>query len=551
MNILITNHRTTMKRLLIFGFCSIFASFCFAQLNNNGASIHVSSGSYIYTDLDVKNTSSGTLTNDGTITTTSNFSNETSATSSGSGNYTVSGDWTNSATFTADNSTVVFDGATASNITSGSNAFHTVEVNKDAGVDVNLVDDASVSNALNFTSDNNKVNLGANNLTVGTAASISGADATDYIVTGSTGYLKKEQLSGSFDFPVGYDNATYNPISVTQAGTADNLSVRCLQNVLENGTTGTALTDDAADASWEVLEDVAGGSDITLTAQWAASDELGVFDRTSSTIYQYETSWTPGTFGAASGADPYTQTRSGITSLGVFAVGGASLEGGVLVDISAFLQGPYNNAGGMDDDLRSSGYLPTDEPYAGFGYTHVFRGGGEAVAASVLAITGTSAVIDWVFIELRDSGDNTNVVATRSALLLADGTITDLDGTSALTFDGVSDGDYYVALKHRNHLGIMTPAANTLSRTATVIDFSGGNTYGGTNVQKLLPDGNYGLYSADVDASGSINAADRSETWNNRNTTGYIQADATLDGSCNAADRSETWNNRNKATAIP
>ena len=216
-----------------------------------------------------------------------------------------------------------------------------------------------MSNALNFTNTNNKVNIGANNLSIGSAATVTGTSSDNYVVTASTGYMIKEQLSGSFEFPVGYDNATYNPLSVAQAGTADDIWVRCMQNVLENGTTGTAYADDVADASWELQEATAGGSDLTLTAQWSASDELGIFDRTNASLYQYETAWTPGTFGASSGTDPYSQSRSGITAGGVFAVAGASLEGGVLVDISAFLQGPYNGAASMDDDLRASNYLPT------------------------------------------------------------------------------------------------------------------------------------------------------------------------------------------------
>ena len=493
------------------------------------------------------------MTNEGTITTTANFTNESSANTTGAGTYEVHGDWTNSSTFTASTSKVVFAGAAASNVTSGGNSFYDVDINKDSGSDVNLLSAASVSNSLNFTSDNNKINIGANNLSIGSTATINGADATDYVVTGSTGYLVKEAQSGSFQFPVGYDNATYNPLTITQAGTADNLNVRCLQNLLEDGLTGTAVADDAADVSWEVQEDVVGGSDLTLTAQWAGSDELGTFDRTSSTVYQYETAWTAGTFSAASGADPYTQTGSGFTTGGVFAVAGASLEGGVLVDVSAFLEGPYNGAGGMTDGLRSSNYIPTTEPYTGLGFTHVFRGGGETIDAAVLTTTGTAAVIDWVFVELRDSGDPTTILATKSALLLADGTITDLDGTSALTFDGMSSGDYYLALKHRNHLGVMTSAANALSRTATAIDFTAGDAYGTlpTDAQKLLGDGSYGLYSADVDASGFINAADRSITWNERNTSGYLQADATLDGNCNASDRSQTWNNRNLSASLP
>jgi hypothetical protein len=69
-----------------------------------------------------------------------------------------------------------------------------------------------------------------------------------------------------------------------------------------------------------VEEDVAGGSDLSLTVQWNSADELVNFDRSNCFISHYTTDWDIIGAGAASGSDPYSISRSGITSLSPFAV---------------------------------------------------------------------------------------------------------------------------------------------------------------------------------------------------------------------------------------
>jgi hypothetical protein len=119
------------------------------------------------------------------------------------------------------------------------------------------------------------------------------------------------------------------------------------------------------------------------------------------------------------------------------------------------LGGPYDAATGlMKDDLRAAGLIPALEPYTALGYLQV-GGGGETVAPATLAITGKNAMVDWVLVELRDQLDPAVVVATRCALLQRDGDVVGTDGHAALTF-GVPAGNYYVAARHRNHLGVMT-----------------------------------------------------------------------------------------------
>jgi hypothetical protein len=73
----------------------------------------------------------------------------------------------------------------------------------------------------------------------------------------------------------------------------------------------------------------------------------------------------------------------------------------------------------------------------------------------------------------------------------------------------------------------------------------------GSNAMKSLGGGYYGVYTADTDGSGTVNASDRSNTWNQRNLSGYYGTDVDLSGTVNAADRSAVWNNRNISTQVP
>lgn len=151
------------------------------------------------------------------------------------------------------------------------------------------------------------------------------------------------------------------------------------------------------------------------------------------------------------------------------------------------LEGAYDSGTGlMRDDLRSQGFIPANEPYTALGFTQAAGGGGESVAPAVLAVTGNNAIVDWVRVELRSAANSGTVVATRQALLQRDGDVVATDGTSALPFD-VGPGDYYLAVRHRNHNGVMTSNVVTLSGTSTTVDFAGTTlaTYG-TNAQKTI-----------------------------------------------------------------
>ena len=150
----------------------------------------------------------------------------------------------------------------------------------------------------------------------------------------------------------------------------------------------------------------------------------------------------------------------------------------VSVDVKALLQGAYNESEGlMYDSLRVKGLLPTTEPYTGMsGFTHAGQGGGETTTQAVFGTSGVNAIVDWVFLELRDDEDSTIVVSTRAALIQRDGDIVDTDGVSPVAFTYTEPGKYFLAVRHRNHLGVMTAVSISLDGLPTILDFRTSST---------------------------------------------------------------------------
>jgi hypothetical protein len=176
----------------------------------------------------------------------------------------------------------------------------------------------------------------------------------------------------------------------------------------------------------------------------------------------------------------------------------------VIVKIKALLNGAFigsGNTGLMRDDLRTNGLIPYTEPYSQLtGFTHKGQGGGESITQDMLQVTGPDAIVDWVFVEIRDSLDSKKVLATRSALLQRDGDVIMADGSPFIIVSELVEGNYYVTIRHRNHLGVMTGGKVFLSSAAPVVDFRSSNVTvnGGLEGGKMMIDGNRALWAGDM-----------------------------------------------------
>lgn len=374
------------------------------------------------------------------------------------------------------------------------NGFSVPNVEIDNAANVTLTGNAKVAGDVLFT--NGKVIMGNNSVSLASAGTITNASSTRYFVTSGTGRVIKAALGASaFNFPVGNSLSSYSPLSISNSGTADSIGVRASATVLNLGSTGTAYTKEVVNNTWTVTEAVAGASNLSLTASWSATDELTGFDRTRTGISYYITApaasvgWDllNSQTAAASGVGPYSVSRSGFSSVGTFAVGTRPVLSPLLVSPKIILQGAYNTTlDRMSDALRSANLIPTTEPYSTatggtlMSASNATRGsgGGETSTTSVVGSAAGAAtdntIVDWVLVQLHNSGTNT-VISQRAALLQRDGDVVDVDGVSPVNMAGNAAGSYYVSVKHRNHIGVRIASTISLAKTTTTnYDFSSG-----------------------------------------------------------------------------
>ncbi|WP_299768125.1 hemagglutinin protein [uncultured Dokdonia sp.] len=193
-----------------------------------------------------------------------------------------------------------------------------------------------------------------------------------------------------------------------------------------------------------------------------------------------------------------------------------------------FLQGAFTNPNAgeeslMRDDLRiaSSILIPTTSPYDS-----------TTCDPSVFTTTGANAIVDWILIELRDENDASNVLVSQSALLQRDGDIVATDGTSAVAINSPS-GNYYIAVRHRNHLGILTASTVSLSETVTNLDLSTdiNAVIGGALALRAMGNGIFAMYAGDVNSDGSILNTDIASALSaSGGINVYAGSDANMDG---------------------
>ncbi len=187
----------------------------------------------------------------------------------------------------------------------------------------------------------------------------------------------------------------------------------------------------------------------------------------------------------------------------------------------------------MRDDLRVSpftgeNHIPLSDPYT---FDHdpfidtenrfVKMGAGMMTknqfitdSLGVFSVEGDNAIVDWIHVEIRSKTDNTQVIGTRSGLVQRDGDVVDLNGTSSLRFQNLHVDSFYVVVKHRSHLGVMSE----LVTNEDVIDFTDlnfpvfnfGTTYGngfdytGLSRKNSVVYGHAALWAGDFDSNGKV-----------------------------------------------
>ncbi|MBV6403555.1 MAG: PQQ-dependent sugar dehydrogenase [Flavobacteriales bacterium] len=212
----------------------------------------------------------------------------------------------------------------------------------------------------------------------------------------------------------------------------------------------------------------------------------------------------------------------------------------VAMDVDLLLDGPFDPlTGWMRDDLRVQGLIPESEPYSALGLTPT-AGPGATLLPGALGNTGPEAVVDWVLLELRDATDPALVLDRVPGLVQRNGQVVSLDGVSPLMMTAPVRFAH-LAVRHRNHLGVLTAAPLDLGTTTLALDLREPATpCAGTDARRARAtlrtlwagnatlDGLVSYVGADNDRDAvlvSIGGTPPTAV-----SAGYLQADVNLDG---------------------
>ena len=208
----------------------------------------------------------------------------------------------------------------------------------------------------------------------------------------------------------------------------------------------------------------------------------------------------------------------------------------VQVAIDVYLQGAFINPNLgeeslMRDDLRvASGTYGLTSPYSD-----------SATISDAIQLddADSDTMVDWIWVELRTADNPNSVIAGKSGILQRDGDIVEVseDRITPLFFE-VSPDAYYIVIKHRNHLSIMTSSPVSLSATTTVVDLvsNSSNIAGGSNAVADMGNGIFAMIAGDYDENGQIQNTDISAVIQELGVSGYNKADLDMNGQVQNSD---------------
>jgi hypothetical protein len=374
---------------------------------------------------------------------------------------------------------ILLNGTAAQLVTMNGHALPNLEINN--AQHVNLGSDAKIEKGVLFTA--GKIILADYNLTLSPTATVSGGGTSKFAETNGAGQVFRELTAdvSNVEIPSGL-GTNYRPVFVSSTATAytnAKLGVKALSIAEPNK---PSRVSDYLNTYWPVtLTGVTG----TVTAQGQyidASDITGTEANLHGYFYN-GTEWV--STGSVQDATsnkvgaPVTAAAGSIYGMNKFVYAG----------VRAYLQGAYNASTGlMSEGLRTpTQNIPATDPYRNTPYStafaHVNNTNAESISGTPFATQTTASdnIVDWVFLELRNTNASpgNTVMATRSALIQRDGDIVDVDGISPVLFNNISDGNYAITVRHRNHLSMsLNPTSGSVlltdnksqSFTANVMD---------------------------------------------------------------------------------
>lgn len=244
-----------------------------------------------------------------------------------------------------------------------------------------------------------------------------------------------------------------------------------------------------------------------------------------------------------------TQGLNDVNALGVGSIGDcneASVSGGPsTLTIKAYLEGPYVENGLMNAELGT--LLPLLQPYADTPYAYE---GGETLTIP------SSNVVDWVLLEVRTGTPSlvemgTSVIFMQAAILTTNGQVLDGDGNNIVVPNLEIGDEYYLCIRHRNHLDVLSGFPFIAAPTVTY-DFTNqvDQAFGPEQI-KELETGVFALHAGDFTADGVIQVTDY-DLWFAQPAilNIYSPTDANLDGVVQNTDYDRWFYNKAKIGTV-
>lgn len=212
------------------------------------------------------------------------------------------------------------------------------------------------------------------------------------------------------------------------------------------------------------------------------------------------------------------------------------------VRLFTYLEGFYNTTSGtMHQKLVTEKRTPQKQPY--------FRSPWQYNGIEEFEAQFPDDFVDWVLVELRSAADIGTIVQQQAAYVATNGAIKNINQEDFIQFAGLPQGQYYLAVHHRNHLPVVSKVpVDVLVENPVNFTFSDSST-NGTETMKLMSNGIWVQIGGDVNKDGQIADNDMNKWFRKRAMVGgYRYQDTDGNAVINVGDHNMIKQNLGKTS---